>query len=70
MARKWTDHVWVTTQEAADYLRVHRSTVQRYVREGILPASKVGGNLRLRASDVDAFLVAGAGDGSDQEEIE
>jgi excisionase family DNA binding protein len=49
--------VWVTTLEAADYLRVHRSTVQRYVREGRLPASRrLGGGLRLRAVDVEQFL--------------
>lgn len=46
----------LTLQEAADRLKVHYMTAYRWVRKGDLPAFKTGGRLRLRESDVDAFV--------------
>ena len=41
---------WLTTEEAADYLRVHVNTVRRWAREGTIPAAKLGnrGGFRFR----------------------
>jgi excisionase family DNA binding protein len=50
--------IWLTTQEAARYLRVHPETVRRWVREGALPAAKLGrrGGFRLKQEELDHFL--------------
>jgi excisionase family DNA binding protein len=45
----------LTLQEAADALGVHYMTAYRYVRLGLLDASKSGGTWRVRQSDLDAF---------------
>jgi MerR family transcriptional regulator, light-induced transcriptional regulator len=48
----------LTLQEAADALKVHYMTAYRWVRRGDLPAFKAGGRLRVRTSDMDAFVAA------------
>ncbi len=50
------DRELLTLQEAADRLKVHYMTAYRWVRKGDLPAFKAGGRLRVRQSDLDAFL--------------
>jgi excisionase family DNA binding protein len=45
----------LTLQEAADTLGVHYMTAYRYVRLGLLQASKSGGTWRVRTVDLDAF---------------
>lgn len=45
-----------TIDEVADYLRVSRTTVYTLVREGKLPASKVGREWRVKTEDVDKYL--------------
>lgn len=57
----WSVHEWVTTAQAATYLQVHRSTVQRWLRLGLIPSTRVGGILRIRRQDVEAFLASGFG---------
>jgi excisionase family DNA binding protein len=51
---------WLTTEEAAEYLRIHVNTVRRWAREGAIPAAKLGnrGGFRLRREDLDRFLEA------------
>jgi excisionase family DNA binding protein len=53
----------LSLQDAADALDVHYMTAYRYVRLGLLPATKVGGTWRVRRSDLDAFR-----DGSESRE--
>lgn len=48
----------LTVEQAADYLQVHRLTVYRYIRQGLLPAAKLGKMYRLFRRDVEAFLLA------------
>lgn len=48
----------LTVEQAADFLQVHKLTVYRYIREGLLPAVKLGKIYRLLARDVEAFLEA------------
>lgn len=45
----------LTLQETANLLGVHYMTVYRYVRLGLLPATKMGGNWCVHQSDVDQF---------------
>lgn len=45
----------LTLHEAAELLGVHYMTAYRYVRLGLLPASKSGGTWQVRRDDVDAF---------------
>jgi excisionase family DNA binding protein len=53
----------LSLQDAADALDVHYMTAYRYVRLGLLPATKVGGTWRVTKSDLDAFR-----DGSESRE--
>jgi excisionase family DNA binding protein len=50
----------VTLQEAADRLGVHYMTAYRYVRLGLLPATKEGASWRVAATDLDR-MAAGSG---------
>lgn len=43
-------------EQVAAYLQLNKLTVYRYIREGRLPASKLGKAYRVRKADVDAFL--------------
>jgi excisionase family DNA binding protein len=48
----------MTVDQVADYLQLNRLTVYRYVREGKIPASKIGKVYRILRADVDRFLEA------------
>ena len=49
---------WLTTPEAAAYLRVHIETMRTWARKGIVPAVKLGnrGGFRFKREDLDRFL--------------
>jgi excisionase family DNA binding protein len=51
---------WLTVKEIASALKVTEETVRRWVREGELPALALGrkAGLRIRASDLQAFIAA------------
>ncbi len=49
----------LTLQEAADALGVHYMTAYRYVRLGLLPATKAGGTWRVAVADLDEFRAGG-----------
>jgi len=44
-----------STDEVADHLGLHVRTVRRYVREGRLPAVKIGKQYRIAAQDLEAL---------------
>jgi len=46
----------LSLQEAADRLGVHYMTAYRYVRLGLLPATKEGSSWRVAVDDLDRFL--------------
>lgn len=50
------EHEVLTVEEAAAYLQIHKATVYKYIREGLLPAARLGKVYRLLRRDVDAFL--------------
>ena len=53
------DTKWLTVIEAAEYLKMGRSTVYKLLREGRLPAHKAGREWRFDAKELDDFLKAG-----------
>lgn len=55
-AEQWPP--FLMADEAAALLRVDRSTVYRYAREGVLSAVKVGRCVRIRSASVRALLEA------------
>ena len=46
----------MTTREVLLYLRVTPRTVYRLIREGKLPAVRMGGRWRFRRVDIEAWL--------------
>lgn len=48
----------MTVDQVAAYLQLNRLTVYRYVRDGQIPAARIGKVYRIRREDVDAFLEA------------
>jgi len=50
----------LTVAEAAQRAACHQETIRRAARDGRLPALRVGRAIRVRASDVDAWLAGGA----------
>jgi MerR family transcriptional regulator, light-induced transcriptional regulator len=64
----------MTIQEVADSLGVHYMTAYRYVRQGRLPATRLGVEWRIRPSDVDALGASArrgpARTGADREALE
>lgn len=52
------EHLLLTVREVAAAMRVSTMTVYRLIRDGQLPAIRVGKHFRIRAADVDAFLAA------------
>lgn len=48
----------MTVNEVVAYLKLAKSTVQQWCREGKLPAVKVGKQYRFRRADLDAWFEA------------
>lgn len=51
-----------TVDEVAERLDLHAKTVRRFIREGRLPAKRIGKEYRVARASLDAF--AGASDGA------
>ena len=49
---------WLSTAEAANRLGITPRTLYRFIDEGQLPAYRFGRVIRLKESDVDAFIEA------------
>jgi excisionase family DNA binding protein len=49
--------MWMTRDEAANYLKVSKKTIDRWIRDRKLPAAKQGKIVRLRREDIDALMV-------------
>ena len=47
---------WVSLEDITRHLNVSKDTVYRWIRGRGLPASKVGGLWKFRASEVDAWV--------------
>lgn len=51
--------VYLTVQEAADYMNTTVRFVRRLISERRIPFHKIGRYVRLKVADVDAFIDAG-----------
>jgi excisionase family DNA binding protein len=49
------DDAYYSAEQVADQLGMHVKTIQRYIREGHLPASRIGGRWRVSGRDLAAF---------------
>lgn len=58
----------VSVDQAADELKLHPKTVLRYIRDGRLPATRVGKSYRIRRTDLEAFAGIAAGSASPRPE--
>lgn len=45
----------LSVRQIAYILKVHPLTIRRYIKEGKLKALRVGGNIRIKESDLQAF---------------
>ena len=52
---------WLTVNEAAAYLKVHRATIYELIRRGVLPYYTLKGarDRRFKREDLDALLEPG-----------
>lgn len=46
----------LTIEEVAELLRVSPYTVRKYLRQGQFPGIKVGGQWRVRKTDLEAYI--------------
>jgi excisionase family DNA binding protein len=54
-----------STEEVADILGLHVRTVRGYVRDGRLPATRIGKQYRIARDDLDAFTATHPGPPAD-----
>lgn len=48
---------WLTMQEAADHIKVHYTTIQKYIYNGKLKVSRPGGKIvRICLEDLTEFM--------------
>lgn len=47
---------YYTVEQVAEVLTMHPKTIQKYIREGKLPAEKIGKGWRILENDLQAFL--------------
>ncbi len=52
------DREILTVDQAAAYLQIHKVTVYKYIRAGVLPAAKLGKVYRIYRRDLEALLEA------------
>jgi len=50
------DSTYYTTAKVSEMLNIHEKTVQRYIREGKLRASKIGKAWRISGHDLSVFI--------------
>lgn len=48
----------LTVQEAADHLKVSCQQIRKMIREGLIPAVRIGREWRISAKYLDTFLKA------------
>lgn len=49
----------LTTQEAAEYLKMHEMTIYRYCKTGKIPCSKIGGRWRISKKILNEMITMG-----------
>lgn len=54
------DREVLTVEQSAAYLQVHKVTVYKYIRSGLLPAARLGKVYRIYRRDLDALPATSA----------
>ena len=54
--KTYMDDPLYTVQEAAEYFKVSKTTVQKWRREELLPCVRVFSDIRFRRSDLNKFI--------------
>lgn len=55
-SNKPSDHKFLTTEEAAAYLRVSQQTIWRWCKDGRLPAFQIGRVWRIRKDELEELI--------------
>lgn len=50
---------WLTLDEAAQYLKIGKTTLYELARKGAIPAHKIGREWRFDAEELDSWLKSG-----------
>lgn len=53
----------LTVEQAARYLQIHKVTVYKYIRAGMLPAARLGKVYRIYRRDLEALMTSGRAPG-------
>ena len=51
-----TNKTFLTTKEAAEYLGIKPSTLYKYIKQGVIPAFKIGSLWRFKKSALDRWI--------------
>ncbi len=54
MSKKYPEIM--TIEQLGEYLQLHKQVIYRHVRQGNLPASRIGGTIRFKKSIIDEWL--------------
>ena len=46
----------MTPKQVAEYLQLHPMTIYRYIKQGKIPAAKIGRRYRIKKENVDKLL--------------
>ena len=57
--RRRTQGDLMTPAQVAAYLQLHKLTIYKYIREGRLPAARIGRSLRILRADVERLIEEG-----------
>ncbi|MGH2400371.1 MAG: helix-turn-helix domain-containing protein, partial [bacterium] len=52
------DREVLTVEQAAEYLQIHKVTIYKYIRAGLLPAAKLGKVYRIYRRDLEALMAS------------
>ncbi|MDL2231958.1 helix-turn-helix domain-containing protein [Ruminococcaceae bacterium OttesenSCG-928-L11] len=52
---------WVSIDEVADHLKVHKDTIRNWIKKKSFPAHKIGKQWRFRLSEIDEWVESGKG---------
>ncbi|HET6946260.1 MAG TPA: helix-turn-helix domain-containing protein [bacterium] len=52
------DREVLTVEQAAEYLQIHKVTIYKYIRAGVLPAAKLGKVYRIYRRDLEALIAS------------
>lgn len=50
---------WVTIDEVAGHLKVHKDTIRSWIKKKGFPAHKIGKQWRFRLSEIDKWVESG-----------